>query len=208
MLQGPGTKESTAGVTRRQFGAMGAGAALVSYSGGASAATLEVTEHVVAAGQANGRLYQPTQGKHPGLIMWAPDSNAARHTARSLSKQGWSVLVLNESPSADDVGTPAFTSRTRKLVGWLQQQDSVAKSAGKVGPGSIDLGHGYVLRNVAAALPRFSLASVGERREASHTAYLFAVSAAVLAKSPQRLDSLNDAARTAMRLSGVAKAAA
>lgn len=194
--QGPSTEARKSGVTRRGFAAMGAGAAAFAVGAKASTGTLEVTERVVGlpvgAGSLAAKIYEPNTGEHPGLIMWAPSGAGVRAAATRLSEQGWSVLVVNEEK---DIDSPAFKRKARQLVAWLQQQPSVARLPGKVSGGATDLGNGYVLRSVGATAPRLSLASAGERRIAAQTAYLFAMPSTETVRSPERLATLNEAAR-------------
>lgn len=123
--------------------------------------------------------------------MWGT-SAASQKVARSLASQGWAVLLVDHA-STDD---REVTEQARACVAWLEQQDVVAstgKPEARIGNG---VGHGYKLRSVSAALPRFSFASADERKMAAASATLFAVPDAVV--PAHRTARLQDAARMGM----------
>lgn len=94
------------GLTRREFTALSAGAALASCAastGGASNfGSDELTERMVqidtADGTADAFFVHPEKGAHPAVIMW-PDVAGLRESkkvmARMLAQEGYSVLVVN-----------------------------------------------------------------------------------------------------------------
>src|SRR5687768_15043699 len=92
------------GVSRREFGAIGAMAALAACASteGANAQGGGLTENNVEfdapGGKLNGFFVHPASGRHPGVILW-PDiaglREAKRVMARRLAAAGYSVLVPN-----------------------------------------------------------------------------------------------------------------
>lgn len=90
------------GVSRRQFGAMGAMAALAACTTVESEAVGGLTEGNVdlaaPGGTMNAFFVHPASGDHPGVILW-PDiaglREAKRVMARRLAASGYSVLVPN-----------------------------------------------------------------------------------------------------------------
>jgi carboxymethylenebutenolidase len=101
--------EGAASLSRRQFGIIGAGAALVAgFSGVAACAadkapTAMLSEGMVSIttpdGVADALFVHPATGKHPGVIMW-PDigglRDAYKQMARRLALAGYAVLVVNQ----------------------------------------------------------------------------------------------------------------
>jgi carboxymethylenebutenolidase len=95
-------KLNAMGVSRRDFGTMAAGASLAAIAASPAYAAPDVVETPVriptADGQADGFLYHPANGKHPGIIMW-PDIAGLREaykvTARRLAGAGYTVLLVN-----------------------------------------------------------------------------------------------------------------
>lgn len=93
------------GLTRREFAALGAAAAMASYAGAASAAAGAggLSESMVkvptADGQADAFFVHPAKGKHPGIVMW-PDIGGLRDgykiMARRLAAAGYAVLAVNQ----------------------------------------------------------------------------------------------------------------
>lgn len=94
--------------TRREFGAMGAAAALASYASLAEAATpasgptRAIVEHMVEVttpdGKADALFVHPARGRFPGVILW-PDVLGLREVkkamARRLAREGYAVLAVN-----------------------------------------------------------------------------------------------------------------
>ena len=90
------------GVSRRQFGAMGAMAALAACTTVEAENAGGLTENTVGfsapGGTVNGFFVHPASGRHPGVILW-PDIAGLREAkkvmARRLAASGYSVLVPN-----------------------------------------------------------------------------------------------------------------
>ncbi|MEO5586538.1 MAG: dienelactone hydrolase family protein [Novosphingobium sp.] len=93
-----------AGMSRREFAAMGAAAALAGYATLAGAATTRsaLTERMVQVptpdGMADAFLVHPARGRHPGVILW-PDVLGLRETKKAMGRRlaaaGYTVLVVN-----------------------------------------------------------------------------------------------------------------
>jgi len=93
------------GLTRRQFAALGAVAALAGCAntslGAAAAAELKEGTVAIATGEgmADGFFVHPARGTHPGVILW-PDIGGLREVkkimARRLAAAGHAVLVVNQ----------------------------------------------------------------------------------------------------------------
>lgn len=91
-------------VTRREFGAMGAAAALAGYASLAEAATpaRPIAEHMVEVttpdGKADALFVHPARGKFPGVILW-PDVLGLREVKKAMGRRlaaaGYAVLVVN-----------------------------------------------------------------------------------------------------------------
>ncbi len=104
-------------VSRRQFGAIGAAAALAACAGAEGAILAQpmpaLTERAVtfptADGTMDGFLVMPAKGKHPAVILW-PDiasiRESKRNIARKLAAAGYAVLVVN--PYYRDVAGEQF----------------------------------------------------------------------------------------------------
>jgi carboxymethylenebutenolidase len=88
-------------LTRRQFGALTAGASLALLLPRAAAA-LDVTAAEVDVrtpdGVADCHFVHPTSGRHPSVLIW-PDARGMRETyrvmAKRLAESGYAVLVVN-----------------------------------------------------------------------------------------------------------------
>lgn len=91
------------GVSRRQFAALGAAAALAAYAEAGSAATASLRETKVRIptpdGTADAEFFHPARGRHPGVIIW-PDVGGPREAftvmGRRLAAEGYAVLVVNQ----------------------------------------------------------------------------------------------------------------
>ncbi|WP_237066820.1 dienelactone hydrolase family protein [Microbulbifer guangxiensis] len=89
------------GISRRDFGRLGLGAALASMLP-APAQALAVRESTVSVptldGEANGYFVHPQSGRHPAVILW-PDifglRPAYRQMGKRLAESGYAVLVVN-----------------------------------------------------------------------------------------------------------------
>ena len=99
--------ENAAWLSRRQFGAAGAGAAVMAAMPGCSLAepapgALAVKNRAVTVTTPDGKVdawfYAPETGKHPAVIMW-PDiaglRDAYKTMAARLASAGYAVLVVN-----------------------------------------------------------------------------------------------------------------
>jgi carboxymethylenebutenolidase len=92
------------GLSRREFAAMGAAAALASYASSVAAAVpaASLSERMVEVptpdGKADAFLVHQAKGRHPGVILW-PDVLGLREVkkamARRLAGAGYAVLVVN-----------------------------------------------------------------------------------------------------------------
>ncbi len=101
--------EEAAWLSRRQFGIIGAGAALVAGFPGIAACAAErssgpaLRETMVTVttpdGVADAMFVHPAAGKHPGVVMW-PDiaglRDAYKQMARRLAAEGYAVLLVNQ----------------------------------------------------------------------------------------------------------------
>ncbi|GGC24277.1 hydrolase [Novosphingobium marinum] len=93
------------GLSRREFTALGAAAALAGCAGanGTAADGGELVERTVQVttsdGVADAFFVHPAQGAHPGVILW-PDIAGLRDVfkimARRLASQGYAVLAVNQ----------------------------------------------------------------------------------------------------------------
>jgi carboxymethylenebutenolidase len=105
------------GLTRREFAAMGAAAAVAGCAGNAlgTGGSAELSEGPVniatADGMADGFFVHPAKGAHPGVILW-PDVAGLREAkkimARRLAAAGYAVLVVN--PYYRDAPAPVMNS--------------------------------------------------------------------------------------------------
>ncbi|MED5544502.1 MAG: dienelactone hydrolase family protein [Pseudomonadota bacterium] len=94
------------GLNRREFAALGAGAALVGCAGKTGSAGEEgsdLRERMVSIttedGVCDAFFVHPSTGRHPGIVMW-PDiaglRDAKKIMARALAAEGYAVLVVNQ----------------------------------------------------------------------------------------------------------------
>ena len=90
------------GLTRREFGAVSAGAGLAMLLPRAANAQ-DVTESEIDVttpdGVCDSYFVHPSSGAHPGVLIW-PDAfglrPAKRQMAKRLAESGYSVLVVNQ----------------------------------------------------------------------------------------------------------------
>lgn len=180
--------------SRRQFGIMGAVAAVAGLATPATAAigvgkTVAKSASIPSPYGAIGATFiAPESGRHRGLVMWG-NGPAAAKVAHNLAASGWAVLLVQEQ--AGDI--QQVNRRARACVEWLENQADVAGTGKTSERATVGLGYGYVLRSVSAALPRLSFASATQRQEAAAAATLFAVPDAVVPRA--RIADLKDAAR-------------
>lgn len=123
-------------VSRRQFGALTAGASLTfALPGLAKAAEVNESEVDIETpdGVADAYFVQPSQGTHPAVLLW-PDifglRPAMRQMGKRLAESGYSVLVVNpfyrskKAPVAAehaDFDDPATRSALMALAGTLNE---------------------------------------------------------------------------------------
>jgi len=168
-------------LTRREFGAMSAGAGLAMFFPRAANA-LQVMEANVDVttpdGVADCYFVHPSSGTHPGVLIW-PDAFGLRpakmQMARRLSESGYSVLVVNQyyrSQRAPVVNTTNFAearptlmplmaslnadTQTRDataFIRWLDQQPSVDRNR-KMGTMGYCMGGPFTMRTAAAVPDR------------------------------------------------------
>jgi carboxymethylenebutenolidase len=132
------------GVSRRQFGALGAMAALAACAtteeGGAAAGGLSESNVSFAApgGTMDAFFVHPADGKHPGVILW-PDiaglRDANKVMARRLAGSGYSVIVPNpfyrDAPAPQFADFEAFRSANgfQKVQPWMAHNTGEAVAA-------------------------------------------------------------------------------
>ena len=122
------------GLTRRQFGAVSAGAGLAMLLPRAANAQ-DVTESEIDVttpdGVADCYFVHPASGAHPGVLIW-PDAfglrPAKRQMAKRLAESGYSVLVVNQyyrsqrAPIADSTNFAALRETLMPLMGTLNAE--------------------------------------------------------------------------------------
>ena len=131
----------SAGVSRRQFGALSLGAGVLSLLPPVAGAAVEVKESEVDVktpdGTADAYFAHPSTGTHPGVLMW-PDlyglRPAFRQMGKRLAESGYSVLVVNPfyrtkraptAPEHADFEDPATRAALMALAGSLTAQTAV-----------------------------------------------------------------------------------
>ena len=166
-------------MTRRQFGAVSAGAGLAMLlprAANAQAVTESEVDVTTPDGVADSYFVHPATGAHPGVLIW-PDAfglrPAKRQMAKRLAESGYSVLVVNQyyrsqrAPITDstdfgalrDVLTPLMgtlnaethMSDARAFVSFLDSQASVDGNR-KMGTMGYCMG-GPITMRTAAAVP-------------------------------------------------------
>jgi len=166
-------------LTRREFGAVSAGAGLtilLPRAANAQSVTESETEITTPDGVCDSYFVHPASGAHPGVLIW-PDAfglrPAMRQMATRLAESGYSVLAVNQyyrtkkAPIAEgtDFGAlretlmPLMRSLSpetnvtdaRAFVGFLDEQDAV-DSDRKMGTMGYCMGGPMTMRT-AAALP-------------------------------------------------------
>lgn len=131
----------SAGLSRRQFGALSLGAGVVSLLPPVAGAATEVEESEVDVktpdGTADAYFAHPSTGTYPGVLMW-PDiyglRPAFRQMGKRLAESGYSVLVVNPfyrtkraptAPEHADFEDPATRAALMALAGSLTAQTAV-----------------------------------------------------------------------------------
>ena len=125
-------------LTRREFGAVSAGAGLAMLLprvANAQAVTESDLDVTTPDGTADSYFVHPSSGAHPGVLIW-PDAfglrPAKRQMAKRLAESGYSVLVVNpyyRSQRAPVVNTTDFAEVAdviRPLMGTLNAETQVA----------------------------------------------------------------------------------
>ena len=131
----------SAGLSRRQFGALTLGAGVISLLPPGTDAAVEVQESDVDIktpdGTADAYLVHPSRGTYPGVLAW-PDifglRPAFRQMGKRLAEAGYSVLVVNPfyrtrraptAPEHADFEDPATRTALMALAGSLTPQTAV-----------------------------------------------------------------------------------
>ncbi len=112
-------------LTRRQFGALSAGAGLAMLlprAANAQAVTESNLDVTTPDGVADSYFVHPSSGAHPGVLIW-PDAfglrPAKRQMAKRLAESGYSVLVVNQyyrSQRAPIVSSTNFAEERATLM--------------------------------------------------------------------------------------------
>ena len=125
------------GITRREFGAVSAGAGLAMLLPRAANAQ-DVTESEIDVttpdGVADSYFVHPSSGAHPGVLIW-PDAfglrPAKRQMAKRLAESGYSVMVVNQYyrsqrvPIVDSTNFAEVAGTVRPLMGTLNAETHV-----------------------------------------------------------------------------------
>ena len=132
-------------LTRREFGAVSAGAGLAMFwprAANAQEVTASEIDVTTPDGVADCHFVHPASGAHPGVLIW-PDAfglrPAKRQMARRLAESGYSVLVVNQyyrSQRAPIVSTTNFGAESatlRPLMGTLNADTHVRDARAFVG---------------------------------------------------------------------------
>ncbi len=173
-------------LTRRQFGAMSAGAGLAMLlprAANAQAVSETDIDITTPDGVADGYFVHPSSGAHPGVLIW-PDAFGLRpakeQMGRRLAESGYSVLVVNpyyRSQRAPVVNSTDFaavrdtimplmgslnadtqTSDARAFISYLDSQPSV-DSGRKMGTMGYCMGGPFTMRTAAAVPDRIGAAA-------------------------------------------------
>src|SRR5579872_4712445 len=164
-------------ITRKQFGVILAAGVAMLLPKVANAVTVTESDVLIKTpdGTADAYFVHPATGTAPGVLMW-PDifglRPAFRQMGRRLAESGYAVLVVNpfyrakKAPTADNgAATPipqlmplaqglnetTHMTDAKAFIGWLDQQQSVAKNR-KMGTQGYCMG-GPIAFRTAAAVP-------------------------------------------------------
>ena len=131
--------EQLAGLSRRDFVAMGVAASVAVAARPASAAAMSLVETDVVVktpdGMCDAAFIHPATGSHPGVVIW-PDAFGLRPTMRNIAKriaaEGYTVIVPNpfyrvaKAPVFDEATIAAFSfqnpadgAKLRPLMGSI-----------------------------------------------------------------------------------------
>ena len=167
------------GLTRREFGAVSAGAGLAMLlprAANAQAVTESEIDVTTPDGVCDSYFVHPSSGAHPGVVIW-PDAfglrPAKRQMAKRLAESGYSVLVVNQyyrsqrapivdstnfaevapivRPLMSTLNAETHVRDARAFVGFLDSQSSVDGNR-KMGTMGYCMG-GPITMRTAAALP-------------------------------------------------------
>ena len=173
-------------LTRRQFGAVSAGAGFAMLwprAANAQAVTETDLEVTTPDGVSDCYFVHPSSGAHPGVLIW-PDAfglrPAKKQMAKRLAESGYSVLVVNpyyRSQRAPVVNTTNFaevrdtlmplmgelnadtqTRDARAFVSFLDSQPAVDRSR-KIGTMGYCMGGPFTMRTAAAVPDRIGAAA-------------------------------------------------
>ena len=173
-------------LTRRQFGALSAGAGLAMLlprAANAQAVTESNLDVTTPDGVADSYFVHPSSGAHPGVLIW-PDAfglrPAKRQMAKRLAESGYSVLVVNQyyrSQRAPIVSTTNFaeeratlmplmgslnadtqTADAKAFVSFLDSQAPVDSNR-KMGTMGYCMGGPFTMRTAAAVPDRVGAAA-------------------------------------------------
>ena len=173
-------------LTRRQFGAMSAGAGLAMLlprAANAQAVSETDLDITTPDGVADCYFVHPSSGAHPGVLIW-PDAfglrPAKKQMGKRLAESGYSVLVVNpyyRSQRAPVVNSTDFaavrdtimplmgslnadtqTSDARAFISYLDSQPSVDSSR-KMGTMGYCMGGPFTMRTAAAVPDRVGAAA-------------------------------------------------
>jgi carboxymethylenebutenolidase len=188
-------KDWASNVSRRDFGVLAGGAAIVAGcgtgegDGAAGAAGRELTETAITFDTEDGTMdayfVHPAEGAHPGVIFW-PDiasiRESKRNMARRLAGEGYAVLVLN--PYYRDVAGEQFADFAAfigddgfaKVTPWREKltadaigRDAAAAARWLDAQGSVDTARGIGTQGYCMGGPFtvWSAAAVPDRIKAA-----------------------------------------
>ncbi|HJN45055.1 MAG: dienelactone hydrolase [Acidobacteria bacterium] len=173
-------------LTRRQFGAVSAGAGLAMLLprvANAQAVTESEIDVTTPDGVSDSYFVHPSSGAHPGVLIW-PDAfglrDAKRQMAKRLAESGYSVLVVNQyyrSKRAPIVNSTDFgaeretlmplmgtlnadtqTRDARAFISFLDSQASVDRNR-QMGTMGYCMGGPFTMRTAAAVPDRVGAAA-------------------------------------------------
>ncbi len=146
--------DNAAWLSRRQFSALGAGAAVMAAVPGCSmaqpgpagaATTSRMVTFTTPDGTADGFFVAPSSGKHPAVLMW-PDiaglRDAYKTMATRMAAAGYAVLVINHyyrgSPapilnSITEWRTPAGQAKLGPLIAQITPAGTVRDAVAAIG---------------------------------------------------------------------------
>ena len=145
-------------LTRRQFGAVSAGAGLaflLPRPANAQSVTEAEIDVTTPDGVCDSFFVHPSSGAHPGVLIW-PDAfglrDAKRQMARRLAESGYSVLVVNQyyrsqrAPIVSSTNFQEVAPIVRPLMGTLNAETHVRDARAFIsfldGQSSVDTSRG------------------------------------------------------------------